>query len=120
MPVSGGPRGAKAASLSIMIGGRDEVIERLGPILKRLGTTIVHLAEAGSGQTAKIANQIAIGGAEDRDFEAYLFLRASRLPTEAIRKTVQAGVSGLGITMSVSTGDADHGLHGGNEDSPSV
>ena len=60
-PVSGGTIGAENASLSIMAGGTDEAIERAMPILKALGTSIVHVGSVGAGQVAKAANQVIVG-----------------------------------------------------------
>ncbi len=65
-PVSGGEIGAINATLSIMIGGDPAALERVRPILECMGNPerIIHVgAEPGSGQTCKVCNQIAIGGA---------------------------------------------------------
>jgi 3-hydroxyisobutyrate dehydrogenase len=61
-PVSGGDIGAKNASLSIMAGGDKETFEKVLPIFKLLGKNIVFQGKAGSGQHAKICNQIVIAG----------------------------------------------------------
>jgi 3-hydroxyisobutyrate dehydrogenase len=61
-PVTGGDRGAREASLSIMVGGDEADFERALPILKVMGRNIVRFGDAGSGQTAKLANQIVIAG----------------------------------------------------------
>jgi 3-hydroxyisobutyrate dehydrogenase len=58
-PVSGGPQGAAAASLSIMVGGPRETFERCLPVLQALGEKIVHMGENGSGCMAKLCNQVA-------------------------------------------------------------
>jgi len=58
-PVSGGPQGAEAASLSIMCGGPKDVFDRCLPILQALGKTIVHFGDNGSGYVAKLCNQVA-------------------------------------------------------------
>jgi 2-hydroxy-3-oxopropionate reductase len=59
-PVSGGEVGAKAASLTIMVGGRDEVFARVQPLLALMGKSITHVGPAGSGQITKVANQIIV------------------------------------------------------------
>ena len=59
-PVSGGEVGAKAASLTIMVGGRDEVFARLQPLLALMGKNITHVGPAGAGQITKVANQIIV------------------------------------------------------------
>lgn len=60
-PVSGGEAGAIGATLSIMIGGKPEAVERAIPIFKALGKNIVHVGDAGAGQVTKAANQMVVG-----------------------------------------------------------
>src|SRR5689334_6116137 len=54
-PVSGGEVGAKAASLTIMIGGKDEAFERARPLFEKMGKNITLVGGVGDGQTAKVA-----------------------------------------------------------------
>lgn len=56
-PVSGGEAGAKAGTLSIMVGGPPEIFERCRPILQAMGNSVVHLGPCGSGQMTKLINQ---------------------------------------------------------------
>jgi 2-hydroxy-3-oxopropionate reductase len=60
-PVSGGEAGAIAATLSIMIGGKANAVERAMPIFEKLGKNIVHVGDAGAGQVTKAANQMVVG-----------------------------------------------------------
>ena len=60
-PVSGGPRGAEAASLTIMVGGRQQTFERLRPLLEDLGSLVVRVGDAGAGQAAKLCNNLVAG-----------------------------------------------------------
>lgn len=60
-PVSGGDIGAKQATLSIMVGGPEEVYEECLPIFKALGKQITHMGEIGSGQATKLCNQVICG-----------------------------------------------------------
>jgi 3-hydroxyisobutyrate dehydrogenase len=60
-PVSGGPRGAEAASLTIMVGGRQGTVERLRPLLEDLGSLVVRVGDAGAGQAAKLCNNLVAG-----------------------------------------------------------
>jgi 3-hydroxyisobutyrate dehydrogenase len=60
-PVSGGPRGAEAASLTIMVGGRHGTFERWRSLLERLGSPVVHVGDAGAGQAAKLCNNLVAG-----------------------------------------------------------
>lgn len=59
-PVSGGERGAVSASLSIMVGGREEDVARAMPIFQALGKTIVHVGASGAGQVVKACNQVVV------------------------------------------------------------
>jgi len=59
-PVSGGVGGAKAATLTFMVGGSHHAFARGKPILERMGKRIVHCGEAGNGQVAKICNNMIL------------------------------------------------------------
>jgi 3-hydroxyisobutyrate dehydrogenase len=60
-PVSGGVGGAETASLTVMVGGNVEAFERGRPVLAGMGRTIVHAGPSGSGQAAKICNNMILG-----------------------------------------------------------
>ncbi len=60
-PVSGGVAGANAGSLTFMIGGTEEAVQCAMPILKHMGKNIIHAGESGSGQSAKICNNLILG-----------------------------------------------------------
>lgn len=60
-PVSGGPGGAAAGALAVMVGGDADALERVRPVLDCYAATIVHIGGPGRGQIAKLANQICIG-----------------------------------------------------------
>lgn len=60
-PVSGGPTGAEAASLTIMVGGTAETFERHRHLLEELGSAVVWVGEAGAGQAAKLCNNLVAG-----------------------------------------------------------
>ncbi len=59
-PVSGGEKGAIEATLSIMVGGKPEVFERVLPVFQKMGKQIVHLGESGAGQVTKACNQLVL------------------------------------------------------------
>ncbi len=61
-PVSGGSEGAQKGTLSIMIGGEAEDLEKVDPVLKAMGKTITHVGPVGAGQLTKAINQIIVGG----------------------------------------------------------
>jgi 3-hydroxyisobutyrate dehydrogenase len=60
-PVSGGVAGALAGTLTFMVGGGDQAFERAKPVLQAMGSTIVQAGAAGSGQAAKICNNMILG-----------------------------------------------------------
>ena len=60
-PVSGGSAGAEAGTLTIMVGGKKEVFEKVEPILKVIGKTIYHVGEIGAGDTIKLVNNLLLG-----------------------------------------------------------
>jgi 3-hydroxyisobutyrate dehydrogenase len=80
-PVSGGVAGARAASLTFMVGGPNAAFERARPVLAQMGKTIVHAGAAGNGQAAKICNNMILGASMIVVCEA--FLLAERLGLEA-------------------------------------
>lgn len=62
-PVSGGTIGAERGTLTIMVGGKREVFEKVKPILEVMGDKITHMGGHGAAQATKICNQVAIAGA---------------------------------------------------------
>jgi 3-hydroxyisobutyrate dehydrogenase len=60
-PVSGGVAGAEAATLTFMVGGSDRAFEQAKPVLEAMGKTIVHAGGPGTGQSAKICNNMILG-----------------------------------------------------------
>lgn len=60
-PLSGGPMGAEAATLTIMCGGSEEAFERAFPVLKAMGKTIERVGEVGSGSVVKLLNNLLVG-----------------------------------------------------------
>jgi len=60
-PVSGGPRGAEAATLSIFVGGSPAAFARVEPILRALGSVVAHVGGPGSGQVVKLCNNLMAG-----------------------------------------------------------
>lgn len=59
-PVSGGPMGAEQAALSIMVGGKPDVFERVKPLFACMGKTITRMGDSGAGQVTKACNQLAL------------------------------------------------------------
>jgi 3-hydroxyisobutyrate dehydrogenase len=93
-PVSGGTEGAAAGTLSIMVGGAEEHLERARPALEAMGSTIVHMGPAGAGQAAKATNQIMVAGINQAVTEALAFGRAQGLPMDKVIAALEKGAAG--------------------------
>ncbi len=92
-PVSGGPQGAENGNLSIMVGGIKEAFEKGLPILKVLGSKILHMGSAGSGQTTKLCNQILIGVHIQAVAEAFVLAKKSGLDLIKVREALLGGIA---------------------------
>jgi 2-hydroxy-3-oxopropionate reductase len=93
-PVSGGTMGAQKATLSIMVGGKAEVLERVRPLLQVLGTTITYIGAAGSGQVAKACNQIVQVINIQGIAEAMLFAREQGTDPARVLDAIRPGFAG--------------------------
>ncbi|MGC4024032.1 MAG: 2-hydroxy-3-oxopropionate reductase [Mesorhizobium sp.] len=92
-PVSGGEVGAKAASLSIMCGGKPEVFERARPVLEKMGKNITLVGPVGSGQTAKVANQIVVALTIEAVAEALVFASKAGADPAKVRQALMGGLA---------------------------
>ncbi len=89
-PVSGGTRGAEAASLAIMVGGDADAFARAKPVFEAMGQP-VHVGPSGAGQLAKLANQAIVGIAIGAVAEAMLLLEAGGADPAAVRDALRGG-----------------------------
>ena len=95
LPVTGGDIGAKNGTLSIMVGGDKNIYEeKVLPLVKHLGKNITYFGEAGKGQYAKLANQIAIATTMISVAESFKFAKEVGLDLEDFFKTVSTGSGG--------------------------
>jgi len=92
-PVSGGDVGAINAKLSIMVGGDEEIVSSIIPLLKLLGHQIVYEGGPGAGQHTKVCNQITVGGVMTGICEALLYSYKAGLDPDTMIKTVCAGAA---------------------------
>jgi 2-hydroxy-3-oxopropionate reductase len=90
-PVSGGPVGAKKASLSIMVGGDADAFSLAEPYFLAMGTTITHVGEAGAGQTVKLCNQLVCAINLQAICEALALGRASGVDLTQLRSVLLGG-----------------------------
>ncbi len=93
-PVSGGDVGARNASLSIMLGGEESAVELVWPLLEVMGKNITYLGPAGSGQHAKLCNQIAVAGTMISVCEALIYAEKSGLECERVIAAIRPGAAG--------------------------
>ncbi|MGH8912363.1 MAG: NAD(P)-dependent oxidoreductase, partial [Acidimicrobiia bacterium] len=93
-PVSGGSEGASRGTLSIMVGGSTEDLERARPYLEAVGMTITHVGPVGAGQTAKIVNQILVVVNQLAVSEALLLAHAAGLDLDDTLSAVSGGAAG--------------------------
>ena len=93
-PISGGSEGATKGTLSIMVGGDADQVERALPFLKAMGKTITHVGGNGAGQMVKLVNQILVVGGMLSLGEAFLFAQAGGLDLEKTLQAVEGGAAG--------------------------
>src|ERR1700679_2037061 len=89
-PVSGGVGGAKAGTLTFMVGGSSHAFERGKPVLEHMGKRIVHCGEAGNGQVAKICNNMILGASMIAVSEAFVLGEKLGLSHQAMFDVVSA------------------------------
>lgn len=89
-PVSGGERGAVAGTLTIMAGGSADVVSKVAGWLVPVGR-VTHVGPAGSGQLAKLANQLIVGVTIGAVAEALLLVEAGGGDAEAVHRALQGG-----------------------------
>jgi len=90
-PVSGGEVGAKAASLTIMVGGPEAVFERVRPVFELMGKNITLVGGNGAGQTTKVANQIIVALTIEAVSEALLFASKAGADPARVRQALLGG-----------------------------
>ena len=90
-PVSGGEVGAKAASLTIMVGGPERAFERVKPLFDLMGKNITLVGGNGDGQTTKVANQIIVALNIEAVGEALLFASKAGADPAKVRQALMGG-----------------------------
>lgn len=96
-PVSGGQVGAENASLSIMVGGKAEVFERVRPFFEILGKKVVLIGSNGDGQVCKAANQIVVAVTLEAVAEALVFASKAGADVAKVREALLGGFAGSRI-----------------------
>lgn len=90
-PVSGGQVGAEAATLSIMVGGTEKAFNTALLLFQAMGKNIVHIGEAGAGQTTKICNQMIVGMTIQAVAEAFTLADKAGVNLEKMREVLLGG-----------------------------
>ena len=113
-PVSGGQAGAENGTLTIMVGGEPVPFERVAPVLEAYGRCIKLLGPVGSGQLAKMVNQICIAGVLQGLAEAFEFSQRAGLDTQAVVDVISQGAAQSwqmnNRHETMLAGDYDHGF----------
>ncbi|AUT74085.1 MULTISPECIES: 2-hydroxy-3-oxopropionate reductase [Paraburkholderia] len=90
-PVSGGEVGAKAASLTIMVGGAQATFDKVKPMFDMLGKNVSLIGEVGAGQICKVANQVIVAATIEAVGEALLLASKAGVDAEKVRKALMGG-----------------------------
>lgn len=90
-PVSGGEVGAIEGSLSIMVGGKQEIFDRVLPVLQKMGKNINYVGDHGAGQVAKASNQIIVALTIEAVAEALIFAKKSGVDPDKVRDALLGG-----------------------------
>ncbi|MDO9161763.1 MAG: NAD(P)-dependent oxidoreductase [Methylococcaceae bacterium] len=93
-PVSGGVEGAKNATLAMMVGGDEQALAQVRPVLAAMASRIVYIGPSGAGQATKAVNQIIGAGINQAVTEALAFAAAQQLPLDKVIDVISGGASG--------------------------
>ena len=99
-PVSGGVMGAQKATLNIMVGGSKEAFDRALPVLKVMGKNIFHAGDLGSGNGAKICNNMALGIAMIAASESLMLAKRLKIDIKKVHE-IMKNASGNRCPISV-------------------
>ena len=93
-PVSGGTVGAKSGSITIMCGGDEETFDKVRGLLLKIGKSATYMGPAGSGSTAKLANQIIAMGNLAVMAEAFAFAKKCGIDPQTLYEAIKGGTAG--------------------------
>lgn len=102
-PVTGGDVGARDATLSIFVGGNKAGYDAVLPCLEIMGKRIMHCGDAGMGQQAKLANQIAVAGVMFSVCESLLYAQKAGLDVRKWHELVSVGAGGSVAMKTLGT-----------------
>lgn len=114
-PVSGGDKGAREATLSIMVGGDRNTFAHILPLFQLMGTNIVHQGPPGCGQHCKMCNQITIASTMIGVCEALAYAKKAGLDPQVVLRSISAGAAGSWALSNVAprilAGDFEPGFY---------
>ena len=93
-PVTGGTEGAKRGSLTVLVGGASDILERVRPILKVIGGSLHHFGGVGRGQQVKAVNQVLVAGSYAAVAEAVALGQRLDLPMPQVIDALKQGAAG--------------------------
>jgi 2-hydroxy-3-oxopropionate reductase len=92
-PVSGGPHGARDATLSIMVGGKADALDRARPLFDCIGTKVLHMGDHGAGQATKACHQLLLLVTAQGVAEALTLARSAGLDAGKVREAMLQGMA---------------------------
>ena len=93
-PVTGGTEGARAGTLSVLVGGDSQDLERARPLLQLIGSRITHFGPVGAGQEAKAVNQVLVAGSYAAVAEALSLAERLGLDRSQVVEALKSGAAG--------------------------
>ena len=93
-PVTGGTEGAVAGTLTLLVGGEAEALDRARPLLEVIGSSIHHFGSVGMGQQVKAVNQVLVAGSYAAVAEAMALGQRLQLPMDAVVTALKQGAAG--------------------------
>ena len=90
-PVTGNPKVAENGKLGIMVGGAEETVQRVRPVLETMAAVIVHAGPSGAGSTLKLVNNLILGVAIQAVAEALILARKAGIDPERVREITSVG-----------------------------
>ena len=96
-PVSGGEPAAVSGNLAIMVGGKQEVLDRCMPVLDVMGRSVVRVGDVGAGNTVKLANQIIVAANIEAVGEAFVLAQKAGIDPELMFQAIRGGLAGSNV-----------------------
>jgi len=112
-PVSGGPMGAEQAALSIMVGGKRAVFERVQPLFACMGKTITRVGDSGAGQVTKACNQLALLVTAQGVAEALNLAQRLGVDPAQVREVMMSGIAGSKVMEVFGKRMVEHNFDNG-------